>query len=440
MNTAVAKEHWQDQIIDGKFPLLEWLGGSATNAVFRTELPTRSPQQAAIKLIPAHGQDAALQISRWKTAAALLHPNLLRLFHMGQAEIGRAQWLYVVMEYAEENLEQVLPQRALSSREVGELLPPVLDALSYIHSRGLVHGRVKPSNILAARNQLKLSSDRLHVSDSSNKTLQPTAYDAPELESQASSSAADVWSVGMTLITAFTQQPLNWKKSNPKGPEVPLSIPGPYRKIAQACLRTNPSERCTLEDIKEWLSPEKPFVLPKTVLPETAAPTSRRRKLITPILALVALGAVLFGVRLMKDDSGSRPARTQPANGQPSESTNSPQPPAAVSSSNVSAPAGSAAGAVAERVLPAVPVSARRTIQGKVRVQVRVSVSPSGEISSATLASPGPSRYFARLALDASRRWKFRPAEVDGQPVASQWLLEYKFGRVSTEVVPLEQR
>jgi TonB family protein len=90
--------------------------------------------------------------------------------------------------------------------------------------------------------------------------------------------------------------------------------------------------------------------------------------------------------------------------------------------------------------MPDVSVSARNTIQGKIRVSVRVAVNPEGEVKEASLASAGPSRYFANKALEASRRWKFRPAEVDGRPVSSEWMLRFQFGRTGTEVVPTESK
>jgi TonB family protein len=93
-----------------------------------------------------------------------------------------------------------------------------------------------------------------------------------------------------------------------------------------------------------------------------------------------------------------------------------------------------------KQVLPQVPFSARQTIHGKVRVKVQVAVDPSGNVSSAKLVVPGPSRYFARLALESSQQWKFQPAGVDGQPAPSHWLLEYRFGRSSTEVTPVASR
>jgi TonB family protein len=92
---------------------------------------------------------------------------------------------------------------------------------------------------------------------------------------------------------------------------------------------------------------------------------------------------------------------------------------------------------IVKQVLPQVPFSARQTIHGKVRVKVQVSVNANGDVSSARLVVPGPSRYFARLALESSQQWKFQPARVDGQTAPSHWLLEYRFGRSSTEVTPV---
>jgi TonB family protein len=92
---------------------------------------------------------------------------------------------------------------------------------------------------------------------------------------------------------------------------------------------------------------------------------------------------------------------------------------------------------VVRQVLPDVPRSAMNTIQGKIRVSVRVDVDSSGKVASATLTSPGPSQYFSRLALQAARRWEFKPPQVNGQPARSAWLLRFRFGRTATEVSPV---
>ena len=92
-------------------------------------------------------------------------------------------------------------------------------------------------------------------------------------------------------------------------------------------------------------------------------------------------------------------------------------------------------GAVLQKVLPQVSPSARNTIEGKIKVRVRVEVDPSGNVTEARLVSAGPSRYFAQRALEAARGWKFTPAQVGGQPVPSEWNLRFGFRRTDTEVV-----
>ena len=164
MSTATQVwENWQRQTVDGKFPLRHGLGGSEQSAVFLTERSGREPRQAAIKLIPAAGRGDDAQLARWAAAAKLDHPHLLRLFESGRCELDGARYLYVVMEYAEEDLSQILPQRPLSSAEASAMLQPTVEVLGYLHQAGFVHGRIKPS---------KHSGGRQPVEDFRGRTLQ----------------------------------------------------------------------------------------------------------------------------------------------------------------------------------------------------------------------------------------------------------------------------
>src|SRR5581483_6046212 len=472
MNAAVAQERWQGQIIDDQFPLLEWLGGSANTAVFSTQLPgspTQPAQPAAIKLVRAESTNPAVQLARWKEIATLSHSRLLRIYASGQCVITGAHWLYCVMEFAEENLDQVLPVRPLSSTEVGELLPPLVEALSFIHAKGLVHSRLRPTNVFATKHELKLSRDNLRAANQEGQKFAPlTAYDAPEVESGNVSAAADIWSLGMTLATVFNQRPLSWSRSGQIGPAIPKLIPAPYRLIAAECLRIDPTERCSLGRIRELLSQQS--------LQPVAVPHEQpRRKMTGPMVAVVAIAVV--GLALLVRHSTeqqlsqavpekAQPVRTEAATPQqavqgssdaartesrsslndsrkkhhatPASSPVLTQKPAVVQPTVLQpavATTSGASDAIVERVLPSVPRSARETIHGKVHVAVRVSVDANGNVSSASLTSPGPSRYFARVALEASQKWKFKPLGANSK--AAQWTLEYRFGRGSTEVTPL---
>jgi protein TonB len=101
------------------------------------------------------------------------------------------------------------------------------------------------------------------------------------------------------------------------------------------------------------------------------------------------------------------------------------------------APAGAVAqDEVLQQVLPDVSKTARNTIQGTVRVKVRVTVASSGNVTNATFESPGPSKYFARKAMEAAQHWKFKPAQTNGQPVSREWILQFQFKKSGTNVIP----
>jgi TonB family protein len=93
-------------------------------------------------------------------------------------------------------------------------------------------------------------------------------------------------------------------------------------------------------------------------------------------------------------------------------------------------------GEVAQQVLPDVSRSALRTVHGKLKVRVKVTVDSSGNVLAAKFDSRGPSNYFADRTLQAARRWTFTPPQVDGQGVASEWILRFEFDRAGTKVHP----
>src|ERR1700686_2496105 len=215
-------KQWEGQIVDARFLLRRYLGGSEHSAVFLTERGI--PQQkVAIKFIQLDEPDAELQLFRWKHAATLSHPNLLRIFESGRCRLGDFDLLYVVMEYAEENLSQFLPQRPLTPAEARDVLAPTLDVLAYLHREALVHGNIRPSNPPAMDDQLKLSSeglssvadhaDQSHLSAAETQQTapatslrHPSPYDPPEIAKGIISPAGDIWSLGITLVEALTQQ------------------------------------------------------------------------------------------------------------------------------------------------------------------------------------------------------------------------------------------
>src|SRR5476651_1852366 len=97
-------EKWQDQVINGVFPLRRLLGYSGHSGVFLTEFKARDLPDAALKLVPDDGPHVDTRLALWKEAAALSHPHLIHLFEAGLFELEGLPFIFVVMDYAEQTL------------------------------------------------------------------------------------------------------------------------------------------------------------------------------------------------------------------------------------------------------------------------------------------------------------------------------------------------
>ena len=441
-------EQWVGQSVNGKFRLRRYLGGSEHSAVFLTDYDDREPQSAAIKLIAENAPDAERQLDSWRLAATVLsHPHLIQLFQAGRCKIGDVKLVYVVMERADEDLSQIIPQRALSETETTEMLKPALDVLAYIHAKGSVHGRIKPSNIMACGDQLKLSSDGLRRTG--DPIIGRGRYGPPEA---VASPAGDVWSLAMTMVEALTQHVPTWDRNAPGNAVVPDTLPAPLLDIARHCLRRDPNERWTIADIASRVDPAAAMPPPPRQQPlEPVASPASPRYPIPAVLVLLLMVAAVVGLKVLNREPKTQaesaaieksapttlpeprhaenigvPEKEQAASNEqknlgdvPAAAAPIPIQPTASEKAPVAAPSGQD---VIHRVIPDASQSALDTIRGTVRVSIRAHVDPSGDVSEVAIDSPGPSRYFARLAQQAAQQWKFSPNRT-----TSDWILRFEF-------------
>ena len=103
------QEHrWSGQSVAGRYLLGKFLGGTEHSAVFATEFGHARLETAAIKLIPVAGFDLEQQLARWKKFSGLSHPNLLKILDYGKQKVEGTDYLFVVMEHADEDLADIL--------------------------------------------------------------------------------------------------------------------------------------------------------------------------------------------------------------------------------------------------------------------------------------------------------------------------------------------
>jgi hypothetical protein len=419
---------WQNAVINGVYPLHRLLNGSERSAVFLSECVGQAVPQVAVKIIPIERVTLA-QLSHWKLATGLSHPHLVQLFDAGLCQLGGQPFLFVVMEYAEQTLAQVLSQRALTAEEVREMLPPTLEALAFLHDQALVHSQLKPANILVVNDQLKLASDGIRPAGAPRVGIaDPSRYDPPEAAHAPFSSAGDIWGLGITLVEALTQG-LPTLDEPSSAASLP-TLPAPLAPLVQRCLNYNPASRPTVPALQAELgcapeAPPAPVVhTAATETPRTAPmPDPPRRRGSMPVVVamvfLILLAVVWGDLHLFHRHAIPVPASAQTG-------LTSAPPSAAMAQSaahNALPPQGTG---VVREVLPNVTRSALATIHGRIRIAVLVIVDHAGAVSAAHLKNTGPSAYFARLAREAAKQWTF-VAVAD--PGSRQWLLQFAFTR-----------
>ena len=481
-------KHHEGQLIDGAFPLTQHLDSGENSAVFLTTYSLPEPQKAVIKLIRADPKTSELQVRLWKEVTTLSHPNLMRIFQAGQCELSNLPLLYVVMEYADEDLSKVIPIRRLTPTEAKELLEPSLSAIGYVHAKGFVHGHLKPANFMAVDGQLRISSDGLCRIEECGPS-KPSAYDPPEFMASGPTTAGDVWSLGTTLVQALTQRLPVWTASEPRDPILRENLPAPYAGIARHCLKWNPQSRWTIAAIRRELTGAG------VAAPEQLPPAEAERRsslkwiwVSTAVLSVVLIAMIIASKlrnrggevyqppavvaqqqkpsafsekkaadkadkaaadRVAAQKAAAEKAATDRAAAQKTAAEKAVADRAAAEKAaaqkaateraarSVPAPpsqpeTGSVAGGIVQQVIPQPLAQAKNSIRGKVAVVVKVRADASGNVADAEFENPGPSKYFADLAMGAARRWKLAPS--------SAWNLRFEFRRSGTTVTPTRAR
>ena len=212
----------QDKTIGmlGRYRVIEEIGRGGFSIIYLAENTTLKRQVALKLLLPALFQDPdAIQrfIREARTAAALNHPRIVRVFDLDETE-GR---LYMAMEYLPGgDLRRYASEHApLPFRHVAGLIAQVAEALDYAHSQGVIHGDVKPGNILISPGEGDQPQARLadfgvlravqsSGATSGDMTLGTPYYISPEqAEGNRPAPASDQYALGVVAYELFAGRP-----------------------------------------------------------------------------------------------------------------------------------------------------------------------------------------------------------------------------------------
>lgn len=228
-----------------------------------------------------------------RAIAALNHPNICTLHDVGPN--------YLVMELVEgETLADRLKKGKLPLEQVVRFGAQIAEALAAAQGKGIVHGDLKPANIMLTKSGVKVLDFGLakSVADPANTApsviMGTPAYMAPEqLAGKAVDARTDIYALGLVLSEMLTG-----KRSQES------ELPPLFEPIVKRCLAKDPDDRWQSARDLKW-------ALESAMTASPAAPSRWRYVPLvwtSIVLALVALAALAF-MRFRQQPSPREPVR-----------------------------------------------------------------------------------------------------------------------------------
>ena len=294
----------------GPYRIVRELSRGARSVVYLGDSVGAGGAQVAIKVIERDAREDVV-LDRFHAERQLLasldHPNIARLVNGGVTETGNP---YFVTEYVEgEPIDAYAEARRLSVSERLQLMLRVCSAVSHAHQRRVVHGSIKPSNVLVtslgAVEVIDFGIGKLHDADVDGARA---AYATPEqLEGRHATQASDIYALGMLLQDLLTGP----------APRGRSSLRGELETIVRVALRREPDRRYAsvdqlAEDVRAQLD------APALVRARREAPRAKRpsalRGLRTPIVSwsIAAAATGLLGMKLVALRGEARDALPAP--------------------------------------------------------------------------------------------------------------------------------
>jgi eukaryotic-like serine/threonine-protein kinase len=200
----------------GNYQLERELGQGGMGTVYLAQ-DSGLHRQVALKILRSDlGDDPSFAkkfLEEVEVTASLAHPNIIRVFTLGEQD-GR---LYLVMEHLDQpSLENRMEnQTKVTERDVLEIGLGIASALQFAHEEtGLIHRDIKPGNILFGRGNIpKLADFGLAAGARSAQGQQDEIWGTPyyvspeRLLREPEDIRSDIYSLGATLFHAIAGRP-----------------------------------------------------------------------------------------------------------------------------------------------------------------------------------------------------------------------------------------
>ncbi len=264
----------------GNYDLVRRIDVGGMGEVYLARQRSAFGRAVAIKIIRSdlvHDMTARARFLREaEVSAHLKHEHILPLFEFGEDQ-GR---LFLVTPYIEGGtLAHYFQSGPLALREVYLLFVPLVQAVAYIHRRGVIHRDLKPTNILLDEQdgQLYVRLIDFGIASVQGNTASPPlttagnelgtiAYMAPERLSGVAAPSNDIFSLGVILYQMLTG-------SLPVGQEAP-DLPKPLEYVVRRCIANRPEDRfATAEEVLKNFERAYQFLITSPQVPSLVSPT-----------------------------------------------------------------------------------------------------------------------------------------------------------------------
>ncbi|MFJ4690596.1 serine/threonine-protein kinase [Streptomyces sp. NPDC088766] len=364
------------RVVDGRFELVERLGGGGMGWVWRAHdlalhrdvavKEVRPPDPDLAEYDPEGARKLRERVLREARALARVHhPNVVTIHHI--VDGGDDTYPWIVMELVEGgSLQDRLERGTLTPVEAARLGREVLSALRAAHAVGIEHRDVKPANVLLRPDGRPVLTDFgiAAVRESVGLTATGAVIGSPDfmaperVSGKEGGPAADLWSLAMLLYVAVEgRHPLRRGSTLATlaavlGEDVPAPRrAGPLTPVLTALLVREPQGRPDAEQVDRMLAAVTDGPAPRPVadapaplrtsyplappapanpatgpVPDqvTAAPGARRpRRARGAAIAAAAVSTVLSGVLVwaLLPDAGAKNDDTAPPRGTASRTT-----------------------------------------------------------------------------------------------------------------------
>jgi serine/threonine-protein kinase len=196
----------------GPYQILKELGKGGTSTCYLVTKPPLEHEILLKVLYPQFAQDPDV-LSRFEREARLMsrlkHPGILQILDFGKLE----DTYFIATEFIEGQLfDQVIAHRKLSSDETTLIMVQLLEALSYVHQKGIVHRDIKPSNILVTKEGtakltdfgLAWAKSLTGITEEGTFLGTPAYMSLEQLKGDEVGPGTDVYSLGLTFMEALT--------------------------------------------------------------------------------------------------------------------------------------------------------------------------------------------------------------------------------------------